>query len=85
MLNHFRDVNISAARSTQVCVTESTNGCVTYLLERPTRRGARGQQLNHLSERVESDIKHLTRDGQRALNRWPKPSAAKEGSSKETK
>lgn len=46
------------------------------------RRGARGQQLNHLSERVESDIKHLTRNGKRALNRWPKPGG---GSSEETK
>lgn len=36
-------------------------------------RGARGQQLNHLCERVESDIKHLTWNGQRALNQQPKP------------
>lgn len=34
-----------------------------------------GQQLNHLSERVESDIKHLTWDGRRALNQQPRPSA----------
>lgn len=36
-------------------------------------RGARGQQLNHLCEQVESDIKHLTWKGQRALNQQPKP------------
>lgn len=73
-------------RSTQVCVTESTNRRVKFLLEQHRHRGARGQQVNHLGERVESDIKQLTRNGRRALNRWPKPSAAGGGgNSEETK
>lgn len=37
---------------------------------------ARGQQLNHLSERVESEIKHLTWDGRWALIRQPSRSGA---------
>ena len=45
--------------------------------KRERERERERQQLNHLSERVESDRKHSTRDGdgRQALNQRPRPSA----------